>query len=133
MLQRGRKSAASLAAVALLSGEDAHPLPPPARLSEAEAKEWAAIVGSKPVGFFDAIDGILLELLVSTICTGHELARRAKAAMAKPDFKDADGLLAAYARQSSTIAMLAKKLGLTKPATRTPPPPKPVFRPPWEG
>lgn len=114
MAQRGRKSAASLAAVTRIPGQR---MPPPEELMEEQAEEWRAIVATKPPEWFQRdSQPLLVDYCRHTVICRH-LARFIGAfpmdqIITPEGIEQFDGLSKLYDRHSKAVASLAVKLRL---------------------
>lgn len=119
---RGRKSAASLAAVALQAPAVAsHRLMPPAHLSDAEQSVWAQVVNDQPAASFTDTYAPLLELycrhVVHSRILADELANFERSWLADDEgLKRYDRLLAMNEREGRAASSLATRLRITRQA-----------------
>jgi phage terminase small subunit len=109
--KRGTKSAEDLAAGPLFPDAD-HP--PPAQLSEAEAKVWRDTVQAMKPGWFNRASAPLLEAYCTVVVSVRTLAERLRAAGSTPDLAD----IIAHERAIKTMESLATKLRLTPLSNR---------------
>lgn len=114
MLQRGRKSQASLSVVP--AGIPKRP-DPPKDLGKEEQIEWKAIVNRMPVDWFREEQFPLLSQLCRHIVLGRDVSDRVKAflrpKMDTAQIRDYSRLLNMMTKQTKTIATLSTKLRLT--------------------
>jgi hypothetical protein len=122
MVQRGRKSVASLAIVPASAA-----LPKaPAELSADEAELWDAIVGVR--GRFPPPTDRLLIAYISHAVTARALAKRVREVGSDYDVRALNRLLAMHARETAAMSRLASKLKLLPPRQRSPQ----VLPKPWD-
>lgn len=114
MVQRGRKSAESLSAVANIPGQRAQP---PAELTEEQAAEWRAIVATKPPEWFNRDS----QALLCDMCRHTVIARRISDQVdsfpleqlaTEEGLERYEKLGKMLERHSRTVAMLAVKMRL---------------------
>lgn len=119
---RGRKSAASLATVALHAPGVAHQrLTAPLHLSDAEQAVWAQVVNDQPAASFTATYAPLLELycrhVVHSRIMAEELANFERSWLADDEgLKRYDKLLAMNEREGRAASSLATRLRITRQA-----------------
>ena len=119
---RGRKSTASLAAVALQAPVVASQrLAPPVHLSDAERSVWVQVVNDQPAASFSATYAPLLELycrhVVHSRILAEELANFERSWLADDDgLKRYDKLLAMSDREGRAASSLATRLRITRQA-----------------
>ena len=119
---RGRKSAASLAAVALAAPAVAnHRLQAPRHLSDAEQSVWAQVVNDQPASAFTATYAPLLELycrhIVQARILSDELSNFERSWLADDEgLKRYDRLLAMNEREGRAASSLATRLRITRQA-----------------
>lgn len=126
MAQRGRKSAASLAVVALAASVTSTPrLAPGLHLSDAERAVWLEVVNDQPAEAFSATHAPLLELycrhVVQARVIADEIGNFDRAWMADDDgLKRYDRLLGMAERESRAASSLATRLRITRQAVEHP-------------
>lgn len=119
---RGRKSTASLVAVALQPpAVSSQRLPAPKHLSDAEQSVWVQVVNDQPASAFTATYAPLLELycrhVVQSRILADELANFDKAWLADDEgLKRYDRLLAMNEREGRAASSLATRLRITRQA-----------------
>ena len=119
---RGRKSAASLAAVALtLPAVSSQRLQAPRHLSDAEQCVWVQVVNDQPASAFTDTYAPLLELycrhIVQARILSDELANFERSWMADDEgLKRYDRLLAMNEREGRAASSLATRLRITRQA-----------------
>jgi len=119
---RGRKSAASLAAVALQApAVSSQRLAAPTHLSDAEQSVWAQVVNDQPASAFTDTYAPLLELycrhVVHSRILADELANFDRAWLADEEgLKRYDRLLAMNEREGRAASSLATRLRITRQA-----------------
>lgn len=122
MASRGRKSAASLAAVAIASpAVSSQRLRAPAHMSDAEQCVWAQVVNDQPASAFTETYAPLLELycrhIVQARILSDELANFERSWLADEDgLKRYDRLLAMSEREGRAASSLATRLRITRQA-----------------
>jgi len=126
MTQRGRKSAASLAVVALATSVTSiQRLAPALHISDAERAVWLQVVNDQPAEAFSATHAPLLELycrhIVQARIIAEELSGFECAWLADDDgLKRFDRLLAMSDRESRAASSLATRLRITRQAVEHP-------------
>jgi len=117
MIQRGRKSAASLAVVDLMSSVAR--VPPPSELTAAERNLWLATVNSKPAEWFGDEHVPMLVEYVRHVSSADMLTKQIQEF--EPEWmKDDDGvrrlknLMAMRAREAQCIVTFARSMRLTQ-------------------
>ncbi len=119
MAKRGRKSGASLGVIVTSLPQR---MPPP-NLTEAQARIWRRVVGAKPVGYFDAATGPLLEAYCGAVASADVVSgmvdRFDMSEIAEPDgLRQFTRLLGVRDRLTRQILALARSLRLTVQSTR---------------
>lgn len=120
MAKRGRKSGASLGVVVTSLPQR---MPPPPNLTEAQARVWRSVVGSKAVGYFDAATGPLLEAYCGTVASADVISgvvdRFDMSELSEPDsLRQFSRLLVIRDRLTRQMLALARSLRLTVQSTR---------------
>ena len=107
----GRKSAASQAVVSLVNLDDYRP-DPPDYLTEEQATEWGAIVGSMKAGTFPPSVWPLLSLYCTFICRARFIELQLRKADPKKDLDAFKMWLTMERDVTSVLCQLATKLRL---------------------
>lgn len=120
MMQRGRKSAESLAITSRAVTESRR-LTAPAHISDAERAVWLEVVNDQPASAFTVTHAPLLELycrhVVNARVIADELANFDRAWLADDDgLKRYDRLLAMNEREGRAASSLATRLRITRQA-----------------
>lgn len=122
MLQRGKKSTASLASVSVL---DNAPLPPPDDLSDLECEVWRAIVATKERQWWDSGSIPLLAAYARAVVQSRTVGRLVREALALlendatvlPRYRE---LRALESQLSKDMVSLAIRMRLTQQARYVP-------------
>jgi len=98
-------------------------MPPPSNLTEAQARVWRSVVGAKPIGYFDAATGPLLEAYCGTVASSDVISgmvdRFDLAGISDPaNLRQYGRLLGVRDRLTRQMLALARSLRLTVQSTR---------------
>ena len=120
MLQRGRKSAASLAVVQSPLETIQRQLAP-GELNDEEVEVWSAVVNDQAADWFSPSTVPVLAAYCRHTIAARRVAEYIEKATSDPDLSisDYDRLLKMQERESRAIASLATKMRMTQQSTRT--------------
>lgn len=117
MIQRGKKSTASLSVVTPIPGQRPEP---PRSLSNAEACVWRQTVATKPADWFQADSWPMLTLYCRAVVAGDMLSQRiadaiaaAEAGVESVTIEIIDKLLAMRDREGKAVNTYARAMRLT--------------------